>query len=586
MTRARNVARRRSMPLRLAEHLAVPVAIVVSLVLATGAGAAPISPSAPAADALPVVSLTFDDGNIDQLLGVDILDRYDLDGTFFVQSGALDTDGYFSTGDLTRLSAAGHEIGSHTTGHVDLSTISRDEAVRQVCTDRANLADLGFVTTSFAYPFAGFSESAKAAVQECGFSSARLLGGVESHEGCNGCPPVESIPPLDAFALLAPAQVTEAWSFDNLKSLVVQAQAAGGWMPITFHRVCETVGCSSIGVTTQTLEQFASYLRDEAAAGRVAVKTVDEVIGGEAKPVRQGDWPVGQTAKDGNRVVNAQLDDWTTGASAPSCWTPNTWGAHTAKFTRTADGGGLTVAVSDYESGSSSLMPNLDLGECAPAAEPGAVYDLSATYASTTATQFAVYLRDARGAWRYWDSSPWFDPSASASTATWTTPPMPADATALSFGLTVFSNGSLTLDAASMVGSGAVEPTPAATPTPTPTATSTPAATPTPTPTATATPAATATPTPTATPSTSATSTPTVTPKPPKPPVKPKTPVDPKCTKPWPVHDAGHHHHTSWGSYLNPAGTSSYDPYPKHSFSDGGATKHGSPSKCKPPRWW
>lgn len=584
MTRTLNVVRPSLMRTGLATRLAAPLAIVVSFVLATGAGATTIRPSAPPGDALPVVSLTFDDGNVDQLLGVGILDRYDLDGTFFVQSGALNTDGYLSTGDLTRLSAAGHEIGSHTTGHVDLSTVSKDEAVRQVCTDRANLAELGFVTTSFAYPFAGFSESAKAAVQECGFSSARLLGGVESREGCTGCPPVESIPPLDALALRAPAQVTETWSLDDLKSLVVQAQTAGGWMPITFHRVCETAGCSTIGVTTETLEQFASYLQDEAAAGRVAVQTVDEVIGGTAKPIRRGDWAVGQTAKDGNRVANAELDDWVPGASAPSCWTQKTWGAHTAQFTRSAGGGGLTIEVSDYESGSSSLMPNLDLGECAPAAEPGAVCELSATYTSTTTSQFAVFLRDARGAWRYWDSSPWFDPSASASTATWTTRPVPADATALSFGLTVFSNGSLTLEAASMIGVEAVEPTPTATPPAT--------AAPTATPPATLTPPTTLTPTATPSPSASATAAPTVKPKPkpkpplkPKPPVKPKPPLKPKCTKPWTVSDA-HNRHTSRGTSYNPAGTYSDDPSPKYSFPHGGHSKHGSPSKCKPPHRW
>ena len=74
------------------KRLAAPLAMVVSLALATGAGAAVIRPAAPAEavePGVPVVTLTFDDGNIDQLLGAEILDRHGLDGTFYVQSGAL-----------------------------------------------------------------------------------------------------------------------------------------------------------------------------------------------------------------------------------------------------------------------------------------------------------------------------------------------------------------------------------------------------------------------------------------------------------------------------------------------------------------
>ncbi|WP_181064491.1 polysaccharide deacetylase family protein [Pseudoclavibacter sp. AY1F1] len=545
----------------------------------------PSAPLEPHEPLVPVVTLAFDDGTIDQLLGAEILDRHGLDGTFYVQSGAVDTEGYLSASDLLRLKNAGHEIGSHTTSHVDLSSVSKGEAIRQACTDRANLADLGFITTSFAYPYAGFSDSARAAVEECGFNSARLLGDLRSPAGCTDCPPAESIPPLDPFVLRAPAQVEQTWTLDDLKGLVGQVQNAGiGWMPITFHQVCETAGCSTIGVTTEILETFASYLQTEVAAGRIEVRTTDSVIGGVAKPVRYGDWDPGQTATNGNRVVNPGLDSWPAGASTPTCWETNSWGTHTAEFTRVDSGMKMVVDVSNYESGSSSLMQKFDLGECAPAAEPGASYELSATHTSTVDTQFAVYVRDARGSWRYWVSSPWFDPSPASSEAKWTTPALPADATAMSFGLTVFSNGSLTLNASSMVVVGAGEPTvtPTATPTPTPTATPTPTPTATPTPTPTATPTPTPTPTPTATPTPTPTPTATPTPTPtPTPTVPPRAPKDLKCSASWTYTGFGF-----GGYYVDPTGNYLFDPWLKlYSYKKGGIIKIGLFSECRP-RWF
>src|SRR5690606_353673 len=43
-----------------------------------------------------VVSLTFDDGNAGQFSAIEVMDERDLEGTFFVNSSVLDTEGYLS----------------------------------------------------------------------------------------------------------------------------------------------------------------------------------------------------------------------------------------------------------------------------------------------------------------------------------------------------------------------------------------------------------------------------------------------------------------------------------------------------------
>ena len=64
----------------------------------------------------------------------------------------------------------------------------------------------------------------------------------------------------------------------------------------------------------------------------------------------------------------------------------------------------------------------------------------------TTVTQFAVYYRNSAGTWVYWTSSPWFAAAGSYTQAAFTTPALPAGATAISFGLNLFRNGTLVTD--------------------------------------------------------------------------------------------------------------------------------------------
>jgi hypothetical protein len=65
---------------------------------------------------------------------------------------------------------------------------------------------------------------------------------------------------------------------------------------------------------------------------------------------------------------------------------------------------------------------------------------------SPTKVSIATYYRNAAGAWVYWQSSPLYAPSSSWNLAYFASAPLPAGATAISFGLTMSGPGSLTTD--------------------------------------------------------------------------------------------------------------------------------------------
>jgi hypothetical protein len=69
----------------------------------------------------------------------------------------------------------------------------------------------------------------------------------------------------------------------------------------------------------------------------------------------------------------------------------------------------------------------------------------------TTKVGFVVYYRNSSDAWITWASSPLIPPSSGWSLASFTTPPLPAGATGVSFGLAIAGNGNLTTDDYAMV---------------------------------------------------------------------------------------------------------------------------------------
>ena len=110
--------------------------------------------AASAATPLTQVSFTFDDSNDDQLQAATILKNAGMHATYYTVSGFVGLPGSLTLSDLRGLAADGNEIGGHSVNHPDLTTLTTDEATRQVCNDRVNLANWGFTVTSFAYPFA------------------------------------------------------------------------------------------------------------------------------------------------------------------------------------------------------------------------------------------------------------------------------------------------------------------------------------------------------------------------------------------------------------------------------------------------
>lgn len=412
-----------------------------------------------------VVSLTFDDGWASQWDAVRLVGESGFPATFFINSGSVGQPGYLTLENLRTMAEQGHEIGGHSVSHYDLSTLPPAEAKREICLDRATLSSWGFNVRNFAYPFASVTAEARKSAMECGYNSARSLGDVRTRFGCPECDWAETVPPVAMDYTAAPANVTNEWTLEDLKDTVRNAQPLGGWVQLTFHRLC-TEECDYISVKTSMFTEFLSWLKSQTEATPTVVRSVEQIIGGPIQPVVPSPAGRGPAPAGENGLVNPSLEALTdvpgdvppnisTAGAVPLCWSLDSFGSHQAQFGAVSPGHSGLVAASlyldNYRDGEVKLVQSTDLGECAPEVAPGRRYTLSAWYKSAVPTQFSISYRLQRGVWIYWTSSTNFAASAEYSEARWETPPIPEGVTAISFGLSLLEDGQLTTDDYSLI---------------------------------------------------------------------------------------------------------------------------------------
>jgi peptidoglycan/xylan/chitin deacetylase (PgdA/CDA1 family) len=238
-----------------------------------------------AAAADTVVSLTFDDGRQTQYAARAPLTAHGMDGTFYVNSGLVGSttsDWHMTWNQLHDLASDGNEVTGHTLTHPHLTQLTSADLQREICDDRTNLVAQGFSPVSnFAYPHGEYNSTVVSMVQQCGYSSARRIGGIRSSD-CSACPFAETIPPQNRWAIRTPRGIDTQTSLATMQGYVSQAESnGGGWVVLYMHSVCD--GCDTSSVSPAQLTAFLDWLQPRAANGTV-VKTVAEVMSGAPAP--------------------------------------------------------------------------------------------------------------------------------------------------------------------------------------------------------------------------------------------------------------------------------------------------------------
>jgi peptidoglycan/xylan/chitin deacetylase (PgdA/CDA1 family) len=178
----------------------------------------------------------------------------------------------------------------------------------------------------------------------------------------------------------------------------------------------------------------------------------------------------------GNRVSNPSLEQLPGGAqlgsnASPVCWQQGGYGTNSKTWSLTNDAHSGNIAenltMTNWVSGDGKLVLTQRQSQtaCLAAVTPGKTYSMWVWYKgswpmagtplqgtdSSSTVSIATYYRDTSGNWIYWQGSQASPPTSTYSLAYFTTAPLPANATAISWGLALKGNGTVITDDYTMV---------------------------------------------------------------------------------------------------------------------------------------
>jgi peptidoglycan/xylan/chitin deacetylase (PgdA/CDA1 family) len=240
-----------------------------------------------------VVSLTFDDQYLNQYKYLrPLLLSHNMNATIYVITS--DSSGPFaccmSYAQLRTMQSEGNDIGGHGREHMNLTdpNTTYDQKVADVCGGRQDLIDNGISDpASFAYPFGSVNATAESIVKSCGFQTARQGGGLASTTTSPSSPWAETMPPKDPYSLRTiDVDAPNAKTLADLESYVNAAAAhGGGWIPMTFHQVCDQAAAdwsscmSTFGpVQDSVLASFMDWLQNAGQPGGAPAGAVVQTV--------------------------------------------------------------------------------------------------------------------------------------------------------------------------------------------------------------------------------------------------------------------------------------------------------------------
>jgi peptidoglycan/xylan/chitin deacetylase (PgdA/CDA1 family) len=431
-----------------AAGLALPIAFAIHAIPAKGEPARPVDNDCSGG----YVEFTFDDGpgrNTRKL--ADRLDALHLKGTFFVIGRNIEDGGPKAAALLRDMVAAGHSVQNHSYDHASITgestkkaPLTRDQIVQEL--DRASRAVVAAGLprpTLYRPPYGDIDARADDVARGLGYRLVSPWGITDSNV-------VDSRDWAGASTQEIISNVTNGYTSDGYRLNGIKDKTI-----VTMHDGGDQDTLRSIAA----LQPIADYMnvhhlcstttiRPDATGGRVPAPPLPEpavnLVRNPSLEKRKG------KAEDSVPECFERAEDETGGVAAR--WS-RVAGAHTGAAAE-------ELVVDRTKGGDRKLVLSRDRSDssCLAAVKPGTRYGTWLWYkgnwptegASKTEVGMVVYYRVSSGDWEYWETGPAIEPSATWKPANYVTGPLPAGATAISFGLEVTGTGTLVTDDYSM----------------------------------------------------------------------------------------------------------------------------------------
>lgn len=217
-----------------------------------------------------MISLTFDDGlNSEFVNGFNLLKQYGYSGTFYINSGTLNTPGYMTTAQVKALVKSGQEVGSHLYDHTDmvqLDPVSLENSLQKNVTSLQAILGPSYQINTVAGPYGSFTSSKVTQVMQNALSHRNTDGALNTKANLN----VRQI-----HARLVKSNTSTA----EIKAWTTEALTNHSWLVLVYHSIATTtpVQSSDMAEYTVTPLNFKKQL-DTIRASGIAVENVSNAI--------------------------------------------------------------------------------------------------------------------------------------------------------------------------------------------------------------------------------------------------------------------------------------------------------------------
>ena len=209
----------------------------------------------------PLITLTFDDGWESHYSAVEsILQADNMDATFYITTGLLNTPGYMTDSMVQSLKDSGNEIGDHTVTHPHLPTLTNEQIDQELSDSQKYLQDhFGVSANNFASPYGEVNDTVIATAQTYFRTHRGVISDYNYRDTTN------------LFDLKV-QNVLLTTTVEEVQSWMDQAKATNAWLILVYH------GIDNSGEEYgTTLEKFTQQMQAIQTSG-IQVVTLNQAL--------------------------------------------------------------------------------------------------------------------------------------------------------------------------------------------------------------------------------------------------------------------------------------------------------------------
>lgn len=214
-----------------------------------------------------MVSLTFDDGWRSQYdNALPILNKYDMDATFYMLTETVDYPDYMTIAMMQGLENAGNEIDSHTISHPHLPQLTVTNMDNELSQSQSQLRQWfgADAADDFASPYGEYNATTLTEIKKYYRSHRSTDEGFNSKDKFD----IYNIK-VQNILYSTPASQVKAW--------VEQAQREHTWLVLVYHEIATAVEDPTYSISPADLDAQAAAIKASGIAVRTVGQALDEI---------------------------------------------------------------------------------------------------------------------------------------------------------------------------------------------------------------------------------------------------------------------------------------------------------------------